>query len=405
MSGSIQNPDSIQRGLLPAISLDNIRIHQLAAIITATMSQKPPTIIPRALKAGDTVAFVSPSERVNATYAAPLRRAQSAVEALGFRVKVVWTPGSSPETTTISQSITHRIAELREAFGDPDVAAIICASGGTTATELLPALLGDEDLLRLIRENPKVFVGYSDITALHWALAAATGLRTFYGPTVVQELGEAPAPQAFTVRALLRAVSEAAPLGALPQSDEYAPRLPDYILTDDRTSTAPRELRPTPARRWLRGGVATGPLFGGFILMTIRLAGASAVAPDWTGKIMFLETAMGESSDATGYPLQQIQKCLGDLAAAGVFEKIEGLVLGRCLGYDSPEAIASLEKVVGEALAVGEEGCAGRTKQFPILMHADFGHTNPMLTLPMGAMARLDATKDEFAILEPGVVQ
>lgn len=369
------------------------------------MSQTP-TVIPQALRPGDTIAFVSPSTRVNTSFAAPLLRAKSAVEALGFRVKVVWTPGSSPETTTISQSIKHRIAELREAFGDPDVTAIICTAGGTTATELLPALLGDEGLLRLIRENPKIFVGYSDITALHWTLAAAAGLRTFYGPTAVPELGEAPEPLAFTVRGLLRAVSEAGtvPLGALPQSVEYAPQLPDYILSSDTTSTARRALRPTPARRWLRGGAATGPLFGGFILMTIRLAGTSAVAPDWTGKIMFLETAMGESSAKTGYPLTQIQKCLGDLAAAGVFEKIEGLVFGRCFGHDSPEAMASLEKMVGEALAVGEEGCAGRTKQFPILMHADFGHTSPMLTLPMGAMARLDASKDEFAILEPAVL-
>lgn len=375
------------------------------AIIVAKMSQTP-TVIPRALKLGDTVAFVSPSSRLNTSLAAPLLRAKSAVEALGYRVKIIWTPGSSPETTTISQSIAHRTAELREAFGDPDVAAIICTVGGTTATELLPALLGDEALLRLFRENPKIFVGYSDITALHWALAAAAGLRTFYGPTAIPELGEAPGPQAFTVNGLLRAVSEAgaAPLGALPQSEEYAPALADYILSGDSTSTIPRELKQTPRRTWLRGGTATGPLFGGFILMTIRLAGVSAVAPDWTAKIMFLETAMGESSFETGYPLDQIQKCLGDLAAAGVFEKIEGLVFGRCFGYDSPKALASLEQVVAEALAVGEVGCAGRRKQFPILMHADFGHTNPMLTLPMGALARLDASKDEFAILEPGVV-
>lgn len=364
-----------------------------------------PTIIPQALKPGDTVAFLSPSSRLNTVYEVPLRRAKAVVEALGFRVKIIWTPGSTPETTTIRESIAHRIEELREAFGDPDVAAIICTAGGTTATEMLPALLADEALPRLIRENPKIFVGFSDITALHWALAAATGLRTFYGPTVIEQLGEAPEPQAFTLRALLRAITAPAPLGALPQSEEYTPAVPDFFLSADKGSTVPGKRRPTPARRWLRSGRAEGPLFGGFILMTIRLGGVAAVAPDWTGKIMFLETAYSESSVEKSYPLSQIQKCLGDLAAAGVFEKIEGLVLGRCFGYDSAEALASLERVVGEALAIGEEeGCAGRTKQFPVLMHADFGHTNPMLTLPMGAMARLDAAQDEFAILEPGVV-
>lgn len=92
--------------------------------------------------------------------------------------------------------------------------------------------------------------------------------------------------------------------------------------------------------------------------------------------------------------LGDVRERLADLAAAGAMDAIAGLVVGRCYAYDRAEARATLETTVAELL---------HRWQFPILMHADVGHTNPMVTLPMGALARLDSQKDEFAVLEAGV--
>lgn len=76
-------------------------------------------------------------------------------------------------------------------FTYPNISAVICTIGGMTFTELLPALVADTALHKSIRDNPKIFVGYSDTTGFHWFLHALTGLRTFYGPGVLSELGQA----------------------------------------------------------------------------------------------------------------------------------------------------------------------------------------------------------------------
>ncbi|ORY67001.1 peptidase u61 ld-carboxypeptidase a [Pseudomassariella vexata] len=348
----------------------------------------PTPILARALQPGDTIAFISPSARPNETLSAAVDRAKSFLESHNFHIKIFWAPNTP--SLTIIQSITHRITELRSAFLDAEVSSIICTIGGPTATELIPTLLRDAELIQAIKDSPKIFVGYSDISTLHWFLAAKAGLRSFYGPTAIAELGVAPEPLGFTVENLFRAITQAGtePLGPLPQSERYAPRLPGYFF--DFTSTAVQTLAPTPQRKWLRHGTATGPLFGGCLSVVVRLQGLKEITPDWKRKIMFVETAMAEMSIDEGYILQKVRQAMADLAAAGVFEEIVGLLFGRFFGYDTKEQMEELESVIGEALAIGEEkgSKCGKGREFPVLMHADFGHTSPMVTLPMGARWR-----------------
>ncbi|KAJ7758539.1 LD-carboxypeptidase-domain-containing protein [Mycena maculata] len=219
-------------------------------------------VIPRALVPGGTVAFISPSARLNTVLEPALLRAKTTL-------KIFWT---SEAAQTISESISHRVSELLAAFRDSEVGAILCTIGGNTATELLPSLLRDADVIATLKANPKVFVGYSDITTLHWALAATTGLRTFYGPTALPELGAAPNAMPFTVDNLLRTITKSGtvPLGPLTQSEMYAPALSAYFL-GDAASMEPQTLVPTPRRTWLRRGTATGQLFGGCLPVVVRL--------------------------------------------------------------------------------------------------------------------------------------
>lgn len=130
-----------------------------------------------------------------------------------------------------------------------------------------------------------------------------------------------------------------------------------------------------------------------------RLAGLPLLVPDWRGRIVFLETALGEDNDS-GNPLYRVQAGFADLIAQGVFEEAAGLVVGRPFGYETPEL---QEQYIG---AIKGLLCEGRLaeKKFPILFNVDFGHTTPMVTLPFDSLARLDSEKDEFAVLEAGVV-
>ncbi|KAK3178021.1 hypothetical protein OEA41_000153 [Lepraria neglecta] len=205
-------------------------------------------IIPKALQKGDTIAFVSPSARVNQILPTPIERGKSYLEHLGYHVQIIF---NTSETKTLRDSLLQRCEEIHEAFKDPDIKAIICTVGGSTANELLPHL----DYV-LIKSNPKIFCGYSDITLLHTAIFTQTGLQTFYGPNVIPEFGEV---FQFTTEHF-RHVLQGSPgkaVGPVPRSSHYAEKLPDFFFGNE-TSQVPRELSPSPTWTWLRSGAATG---------------------------------------------------------------------------------------------------------------------------------------------------
>ncbi|XXH01023.1 hypothetical protein Hte_007374 [Hypoxylon texense] len=357
-----------------------------------------PPIIPRALEPGATVAFVSPSARLNNRLPAVISRATAVLTGRGYNVREIFTPDSG-----IQSSIANRLSELRTAFSDPAISAIICTIGGSSFTELLPALIADTELHDVIRANPKIVVGFSDITGLHWFLHALTGLRTFYGPGAIPELGDPgsvddeTSPLAFCVRNLFRAIADRAPIGDVHRSLTYEPKAHPVFTNPDFAGSA--ELAPTPAWEWIRPGKAQGRLFGGCLTVMARLAGVRAIAPDWRGRIVFFETALGED-EVSGNPLYRVRAGVADLIAQGVFEEAAGLVIGRPFGYDSAEMRGQYAGVVRELL------CEGRLaeKKFPILFSVDIGHTTPMVTLPFDGLALLDSEKDQFTILEPSVI-
>ncbi|KAH9906182.1 peptidase [Xylariomycetidae sp. FL2044] len=361
----------------------------------------PSALIPRALQPGGTIAFVSPSSRVNDQLRPAMTRATATLTARGYRVRELFTP----DDAGVQSSIAHRVSELRAAFADPDISAVICVCGGTTFTELLPALVADAaGLRRAVRENPKIVVGYSDITGLHWLLHALTGLRTFYGPGAIPELCEPAAAyeyeasaRAFCETHLFRAItSSSEPLGDVARSPTYAPD-PARVFSEPASMEPPR-LVPNPGWTWLRRGQGEGRLFGGCLTVMARLAGIRAVAPDWKGRIVFFETAQ-DDDHVSGTPIARVRAAVADLIAQGVFDDAAGLVVGRPFGYDSPEMRAQYTDAVKGLLCEGPMA----EKGFPILFGVDIGHTTPMVTLPYDALAVLDSEKDRFAILEPAV--
>lgn len=355
----------------------------------------PSPITPNALKPGDTISFVSPSLRLNDVMPDVMARATALLTSRGYKVKAFF---KGDEDGTGSAAV-HRLSELREAFSDLETSAIICTIGGSTFTELLPALIADTELHAVIRANPKIVIGYSDITGLHWFLYALTGLRTFYGPGAIPELGEASAlddeasPAAFCARELLRTVSSSQPIGKISRSLEYAAEGAPFWK--NHSSTKRQKLEPTRPWRWIRGGKSQGRLFGGCLTVMVRLMGVRELTPDWKGRIAFIESAAGDNDDIGPLPLR-VRAAFADLRAHGAFNGIKGLVVGRPYGYDTEERIQLYADIVKEIV--------GTVGDFPILMDVDFGHTTPMVTLPYDVEAVLDSEKDLFEVIE-GAVQ
>ncbi|KAK0712942.1 peptidase u61 ld-carboxypeptidase a [Lasiosphaeria miniovina] len=354
-------------------------------------------ILAKALEPGATIAFISPSLRLNDVMSATVSRATNVLTSRGYKVRELFT-----RDTGIQSCIANRLSEIRTAFMDPTISAVFCTIGGSTFTELLPALLADTELHEAIRANPKIVVGYSDISGLHWFLYAVAGLRTFYGPGPICELGEASSSDepssalAFCVRNLFAATASREPIGDVERSLTYAPKVD--ACYNDPASLTPPDLLPSPAWTWLRGGKAQGRLFGGCLTVVARLAGVQAIVPDWRSRIVFLETAAGD--DDSGNPLPRVQAGFADLIAQGVFEEAAGLVVGRPFGYRAEAALAKYAGVITGLLC---EGRLAAKNPFPILFNIDIGHTTPMVTLPFDALAELDSSKDRFAILESGV--
>ncbi|KAJ5176633.1 peptidase u61 ld-carboxypeptidase a protein [Penicillium canariense] len=348
------------------------------------------SVVPAALRRGDTIAFVAPSARLNHIFPLRIVRARAFLEAQGFHVREIYSP--ELPTTSFRAVIKTRVDELHEAFQDDEVRCIICCIGGLTANEILPHL--DYEL---IREHPKIFIGSSDITLLHHALLAGAGLRTFYGPSAIVQLGEYPAPLDFTWEHFLRVlVAEEGQnntlrqeLGPMPRAAHYTDEFIDWF--GEPGNLRARETKPAPGWKWLRLGRAQGRIFGGCLPSALQLFGTPWQV-SYKGRILLLELPEGLQPDSP-WPLELVRWNLADLGTRGVWDDITGLILGRPYRHTEEQA-AEWEKTVLEIT----EGY-----DFPILAGVDVGHTDPMLTVPLDALCQLDSEKDEWSILERGV--
>ncbi len=302
-------------------------------------------------------------------------RGRAYLESLGLHVKLM--PNAAESAGWVSASAEARADDLHAAFSDDEVSVVLCAIGGNHSNQLLPLLD-----FELIGANPKLFQGSSDATVLHWALLGRAGLRTFYGPALIPELAEYPAVLPLTDASLRAAWFGAEPLRFEPASSWTDERL-DWSRQLDLTRA--RELRPSEGWLTLREGIAEGQLLGGCLETIAWHLKGSTFWLDLRGAILLLETSEEAPSPA------HVDAYLTDLAQLGVLDSIAGLVVARPYGYDA-DRTESLWRVVGDHA------------RCPTFANVDCGHTDPMLTLPLGAAVRLDAGARTLETLEPVTV-
>jgi len=333
---------------------------------------------PPRVKPGDTVAVVSPSAGAVGRWPHRVERGTRYLESLGLNVRVM--PNAARIDGWVSAPPEVRVDDLHQAFSDDDVTVVLAGIGGNHSNQLVPLL--DYDL---IRAHPKIFQGFSDITMLHWALAKHAGLSTFYGPALVPELGEFPEVLPHTDR-YLRAAWFGDEAIVYEPAETWTDELLDWNAKLDLTR--PRELRKSDGWVTIRSGVASGPLLGG-CLETIcwHLKGSTSWL-DPTGAILFLE--MSEEAPSPAH----VDGYLIDLEQLGVFAAAAALVFALPYGY-TPESTKMLWDVV-----------ARRTEAsgLPVLANVETGHADPMVTLPLGAVAELDAGAKRFRLVDAPTV-
>lgn len=334
-------------------------------------------IKPAALRPGDTVGIISPSWFGGAPFRPRLEHGVRQIKALGFRTRVG--THALRNAGWVSASPEARVSDLHDMFRDPEVRAVIATIGGDHACQLLPLIDWD-----LIRANPKVFMGFSDITVLNVAIWAETGLVTFNGPSVMTDWAEFPAMPEYARESALAAITRPLPMGALHPAPAWTEEFLDWETGEDRTRA--RTMTPSTGWTWLRAGRAEGRLIGGCLESLQHLRG-TRWWPDFRNAILFLETSEERPSPAT------VAGMLSDYENMGAFSEIRGMVVARPYGYTDSDR-HRLHDVIRERTA---------RWAFPVLADIDAGHTSPILTLPIGCLARLDSDRNLLEITEAAV--
>lgn len=276
------------------------------------------------------------------------------MQALGFKVKTGEHYAS--RYGHLAGTDAGRAGDLNAMFADGEVKAIVCVRGGSGAARLLPML--DYDA---IRAHPKVLLGYSDVTALHNAILAQTGLVTFHGPIGSGSWNR------FNVDQFRRVFFERKLMqyrNLVDVGDELVPRM-------HRTLT-------------ITGGKARGELVGGNLAVLTALAG-SPYLPNFTGKILFLEDV-----DEAPY---RIDRMFTTLKLMGALDAIAGFVFGECIDCDPGEGYGSLtlDQIFDDHI---------KPLGIPAYRGAMIGHIREQFIVPVGGTVEMDADAGSFRMLE-----
>jgi len=346
----------IGRRHLMALS-GSLALAGLVGTATPAFSQSSGTtkIKPPRLKKGDTVGLVSPASKSLERFEYQI--SEEVVTALGLVPKRGQYVGK--DFGYLAARDKERAADVNAMFADKSVKAIMAVRGGWGCARILPYL--DYDM---IRANPKPLIGYSDITALHLALQAKTGLVSFHGPNAASAWGE-------------RTLEYFEPL----LFDGAQPTFKNPVLKDGRLVQ----------RKWrtqtITGGKARGHLIGGNLTVMTALVGTPYM-PNTDGGILFLEDI-----DEAEY---RIDRMLTQLGLAGLLSGLKGVVFGQCTsckssggsGFELADVLEQHFKPLG----------------VPAFHGAFFGHMSDQFTIPVGIEAEIDSDTGTVRLLEAAVI-
>jgi muramoyltetrapeptide carboxypeptidase len=340
-----------RRGLMGAIGATTL------ASNAAVAARASAPLRGRRLREGDVVGLIEPATATFEPFDVTL--VEESLAAMGLRTK----RGASVLTRHgyFAGEDADRAKDVNAMFRDKSVSAVLAVRGGWGSARILPFLD-----YAAIRANPKPLIGYSDITALHLAIFAKSGLVAFHGPNGASAWGEL---SLATFKPLL---FEAA-----------TPHYVNPVAAEDRLSQ----------RLWrtqtITSGRARGRLVGGNLTVMTALVG-TPYFPDLDGAILFLED-IGEA-------IYRVDRMLTQLGQAGALARLAGVIFGGCTDCDVSEGDYS-SFTLGEVL---EQHL--RPLRVPAYRGAFIGHMADQFTVPIGALAELDADAGAFRLLEPAVL-
>jgi muramoyltetrapeptide carboxypeptidase len=339
-----------RRKFLKSLTLSSLAFPSISSF--PKILYEPQEIIkPKRLKEGNTLGLISPGGFITED---ELKTSINNFEALGF--KVVHTRNILARDGYLGGTDEQRASDLNEMFEREDIDGIAAARGGYGCTRILPLINYD-----LIKKNPKVLLGYSDITALLYAVFLKTGLICFHGPVGISTFNE------FSTCSLK-----------------------DVLIypVENLTLNNPLTEEDNPEIFAIRSGKCSGRLIGGNLSLAVSLIG-TPYDIDTSGKLIFLEE-IGEEP-------YRIDRMLTQMIEAGKFKGAKGIILGKFVDCepkkDNPTSF-SLKEVLFNRLY---------DLNIPVIYGMSFGHIIDKFTLPFGLNAELNVNNQTITLLEKAV--
>lgn len=342
-------------------------------------------IKPKHLERGDKIAIVSTSA---GTLGEPwaIHKLEIARERLEnqFGLEVTVMPNALKGIKFLYEHPEARAADLMQAFADKSIKAVFNSIGGDDSIRLLPYI--DFDVLR---NNPKIFTGFSDTTSVHMMMYKA-GLVSYYGATIMTNFSEYVRINDYTAKLINDTLFSPKPVLDIPSAPYWYDDEDEKIWWKEENINVLKQYHHEEIGYEIiqGGGIAEGELLGGCADVFFELMGTKIwPSPDeWAGKIMFIETSEEDMS------CDYLTWLLRNLAAQGIFDVINGIIVGKPARRSKYEPYKEVFRKV-----VGFE--AGHS-DLPIIFNVNFGHAEPIGVVPIGVRCRLDAENKTLTLLE-----
>lgn len=324
-------------------------------------------MFPEKLEEGDEIHVIAPSRSLSMVPKDIKRRSKNTLEKLGL--EVTFSENVEKEYKFDTNSLDGRVHDLHHAFTNKNIKAIITAIGGWTSLSLLENLN-----FQVIESNPKIFCGYSDITAIQNAIYSNTGLVTFSGPNF-STLGKGEGIE-YTLKYFKKCLFN--------ESKFYAKPSKKWSDDDWFEKNESREFIENKGYLNIQEGEGEGSIVGGN-LTTLNMLQGSRFMPDLKDTILFLE-------DYGEIDANLFERGIQSLIHLPNFEEVNGIVIGRF------ERSSGISDEMFESIIKNKE----KLKDIPILGNVNFGHTSPKITFPIGGRCRISVgrKKSEIEILE-----
>src|SRR3989339_491181 len=336
---------------------------------------------PAKLKSGDKVAIVSPSWGGPSVFPHVYENGIKFLKEWGL--EIVEYPTARMDAGFLRENPQVRAKDINDAFTNPEIKAIFASIGGDDSVRILPFV--DK---KIIAENPKVLMGYSDTSTLH-VFANLQGLVTFYGPSIMAGFSQMESlPESFKshVREVLFDPKDSYEYKA------YGTYCDGYLDWSNKENLGKTNLmKSDDGWHWLQGNsVVQGELFGGCIevLEMMKATDFWPLKEFWKDKILFLETSEEKPS------IHYVDHVLRNYGMLGVFNQISGFIFSRARDYSDEEKKELEEKIV---TIVSKEF---NRPNLPVVANFDVGHTDPQVVLPLGVKAEIDCQSKKIRLVE-----